>query len=124
MDACIKTGLDVVKICLVKETPLCEKQKICTAQDAITAISHELSLLDREIFCVLNLKTNGDLINFNIVSMGHLIFPLFHQEKFLKAVFFQTQILLLHFTTIHLEIMNHPNAILLLQKSCMKLDNY
>lgn len=85
MDACIKTGLDVVKICLVEETPLCEKQKICTAQDAINAISHELSLLDREMFCVLNLKTNGDLINFNIVSMGTLNISLVSSREVFKS---------------------------------------
>ena len=39
----------------------------------------------------------------NIVSMGTLNIPLFHQEKFLKAVFFQTQILIIAFH-------NHPSG--------------
>lgn len=85
MDTLKETGLDVVRVCLVKESTICKKGKILTAQDAIAAITKELSFWDRELFCVLNLKTNGELINFNIVSIGTLNLSLVSTREVFKS---------------------------------------
>ena len=57
---------------MVKEPSLYSAEKIRTPDDAIRVISEELATYDREVFAVLNLKTNGQPINLNICSMGTL----------------------------------------------------
>lgn len=57
---------------MVKEPSLYSAEKIRTPDDAIRVIAEELATYDREVFAVLNLKTNGQPINLNICSMGTL----------------------------------------------------
>ncbi|MGN1334027.1 MAG: JAB domain-containing protein [Anaerovoracaceae bacterium] len=64
--------LEVVKIRLVKETGMYSDKKIRTSKDAISLIAEEFSRYDREVFCVLNLKSDGTPINMNVVSQGTL----------------------------------------------------
>jgi DNA repair protein RadC len=64
--------IQVVNIRMVKEPSLYSAEKIRTPDDAIRVISEELATYDREVFAVLNLKTNGQPINLNICSMGTL----------------------------------------------------
>ena len=65
-------GLQVVKIRLVKEEILYDKDYVNSKTDAIAVMKKELSEYDREVFCILNLKTSGEVINMNIVSQGTL----------------------------------------------------
>lgn len=69
---CPKKGIDVVAIRLIKKPRLFPHRKIATTEDAVNCIREELSLYDRETFCVLNLCTDGSVINFNEVSLGSL----------------------------------------------------
>ena len=64
--------VQVVNIRMVKEPSLYSTERIRTPDDAIRVIAEELATYDREIFAVLNLKTNGQPINLNICSMGTL----------------------------------------------------
>ncbi len=64
--------IQVVNIRMVKEPSLYSAEKIRTPDDAIRVIAEELATYDREVFAVLNLKTNGQPINLNICSMGTL----------------------------------------------------
>ena len=64
--------LKVVSIRLVDSPPLYSKKKLRSPEAVYQFLSDEFSNLDREIGCVLNLKTNGEVINLNVVSMGSL----------------------------------------------------
>ena len=64
--------LPIVRIQLVRDQPLIsEKQISCTA-DAKQLVKNMISDSDREIFCILNLRTDGAPLNVNIVSIGSL----------------------------------------------------
>lgn len=63
-------GLDVVSIRLVKERCIHDEYVVSSAQKAVEVMKNELSGYDREVFCVLNLNTDGTVINMNIASVG------------------------------------------------------
>lgn len=64
--------LRVVNIRMVREPSLYSEQKISCPEDAVRIIAKDLATYDREVFAVLNMKTNGQVINLNICSMGTL----------------------------------------------------
>jgi len=64
--------LKVVNVRLVREPSLYSTEKIASPEDAVKVIAKDLATYDREVFAVLNLKTNGQPINFNICSIGTL----------------------------------------------------
>lgn len=64
--------LKVVSIRLIDSPPLYSKKKLSSPEAVYQFLSDEFSNLDREIGCILNLKTNGEVINLNVVSMGSL----------------------------------------------------
>lgn len=57
---------------LVENPPLYSKEKIRTPEDAIKVVGKEMSGYDREVVCIINLKTDGSPINFSLCSMGTL----------------------------------------------------
>ena len=57
---------------MVREPSLYSAERIRCPEDAIRVIADELATYDREVFAVLNLKTNGQPINLNICSVGTL----------------------------------------------------
>ena len=57
---------------MVREPSLYSAERIRCPEDAIRVIADELASYDREVFAVLNLKTNGQPINLNICSVGTL----------------------------------------------------
>ena len=68
----MKYELDVVKVCLVKEPSWFSEEPVQNSSDVAKLMSEKLSDCDREIFCILNLATDGKVINMNVVSMGTL----------------------------------------------------
>lgn len=62
--------VQVVNIRMVKEPSLYSTEKIRSPEDALRVIAGELSTYDREVFAILNLKSNGQPINLNICSVG------------------------------------------------------
>ena len=64
--------IQVVNIRMVKEPSLYSTDKITSPEDVKKVIAKELATYDREVFAVLNLKTNGQPINLNICSVGTL----------------------------------------------------
>lgn len=60
----------MVSIRLVKEAPILSEHKIQTPEDAIAVVGDLLCELDREVLCVINLKTDGTPINCNFASVG------------------------------------------------------
>lgn len=77
--------LEVVNVRLVKEESIYSEKEIHTKYDAIEIMGKELSTYDREVFCVLNLKSNGSVINMNIVSMGTLNSSLVSPREVFKS---------------------------------------
>lgn len=67
-----KNYLPKVSIRLVKDAEIYSEKEIHTKYDAIEIVGKELQDYDREVFAVLNLRSNGAVINMNIVSMGTL----------------------------------------------------
>ena len=54
---------------LVKEPSLYSPESIKSPEDVVKVIAKELSTYDREVFLVLNLKLNGQIIN----MLDHII---------------------------------------------------
>lgn len=77
--------LDVVSIRLVKDAPLMSKIPIKEPEDAVHLIGEELCQMDREVLCVINLKTNGIPISCNFVTMGTLNQSLVHPREIFKS---------------------------------------
>lgn len=95
--------LKVVSIRLVDEPPLFSKKPLLTSADAVEAVGKELQKYDRELFCILNLRTKGQVINMNIVSMGTLNTALVHPREVFKSAILSNAcaIILVH---------NHPSG--------------
>ncbi len=95
--------LEVVSIRLVDEPPLLSEKPIKNSRDVIEVMGEHLQKYDRELFCILNLRTNGQVINMNIVSMGTLNLSLVHPREVFKSAILSNAagILLLH---------NHPSG--------------
>ena len=66
------TEIKVVNIRLVREPSLYSAEPIRSPDDVLKAVAKELAGYDREVFAILNLKSNGQLINLNICSVGTL----------------------------------------------------
>lgn len=64
--------LEVVSVRLVKNAPLLSNHKICSPEDAIAVVGEMLCRLDREVICVINLKSDGTPINCHFASMGSI----------------------------------------------------
>ena len=64
--------IKVVNIRMVKEPSLYSDTPLSTPKDVMKVIAEEFSDYDREVFGVLNLKSNGQIINMNICSIGTL----------------------------------------------------
>ena len=62
----------VVNIRLVKEPSLYSDKPINNPDDVLEAVAGELKEYDREVFAIINLRTNGKPINLNICSVGTL----------------------------------------------------
>ena len=77
--------LDMVSVRLVKERPVLSPVKVKDPQTAIQAVGEMLKELDREVLCVINLKTNGTPINCHIAGIGGLNRAISEPRELLKA---------------------------------------
>ncbi|MBR3538918.1 MAG: JAB domain-containing protein [Eubacterium sp.] len=77
--------LDKVSIRMVKEPPLYSSTPVRTPDDAIRLIDELLKGYDREVFCIVNFRTDMTPINMNIVSMGTLDASIIHPREVLKS---------------------------------------
>ena len=95
--------IKVVNIRLVKEPSLYSAEPLISPDDLLKVISKELATYDREVFLVLNMKTNGQVINMNICSVGTLNASLVSpREVFKSAVLSNAGV----FLCVH----NHPSG--------------
>ena len=61
--------IDVVSIRLVAEPPLYSSKELKNPCDVAEFFQDFLKDRDREMFCVLNLRTKGQVINVNVAGM-------------------------------------------------------
>ncbi len=95
--------IKVVSIRLVEEPPLYSRKAIERVEDVLDVVGEELSKYDRELFCILNLRTRNQVINLNIVSLGTLNSSLIHPREVFKSAILSNAagIMLIH---------NHPSG--------------
>lgn len=93
----------VVNIRMVREPSLYSEDRITCPEDAVKAIAKDLATYDREVFAVLNLKTNGQPINLNICSMGTLDASVVSPREVFKSCILSNSAA---FIAIH----NHPSG--------------
>ena len=95
--------IQVVNIRMVKEPSLYSTEKITSPEDVKKVIAKELATYDREVFAVLNLKTNGQPINLNICSVGTLDASVVSPREVFKSTILPNSAA---FVAIH----NHPSG--------------
>lgn len=95
--------LEVVSVRLVKDAPLFSDHKIKTPQDAVKVVGDFLCGMDREVLCVINLKSDGTPINCNVVSMGAVNQTIAEPRELFKASILSNaaQMIIVH---------NHPSG--------------
>ena len=63
-------GLKVVKIRLVRDGAIGRDRYVTNPQEAVELMCRELAYYDREVMCVVNLRSDMSVINMNISSIG------------------------------------------------------
>lgn len=89
---------------MVAAPPLQSEEPITSPEAAIRVMASELKNYDREVMCVINLKQNGQPINFNIASMGALNESIVHPRELMKSIILSNaaSVILVH---------NHPSEV-------------
>lgn len=77
--------LDIVSVRLVQDVPMLSDHRICTPEDAIDVIGKYLCEMDREVLCVVNLKSDNTPINCHIASIGAINQTIAHPREILKS---------------------------------------
>ena len=87
-----------MSIRLVEEQPLMSKTPIQSPEDAVELIGEYLCGLDREVLCVVNLRTDGKPASCNFVSMGAVNECIAHPREIFKSAILSnaTSMILLH----------------------------
>lgn len=95
--------IEMVNVRLVREPSLYSEKPITNSSDVLQVVANELKQYDREVFGILNLKTNGQVINFNICSVGTLNSSLVSPKDIMKSAILSNAA---GFIAIH----NHPSG--------------
>lgn len=95
--------LEVVTIRLKKDAPIMSNRPIHSPMDAIRLLGKELCELDREVICIVNLRTDGIPLNCNFVSVGVVDQSIAHPREIFKSSILSnaTSMILIH---------NHPSG--------------
>lgn len=90
--------LDVVSIRLVKDAPIYSDTKIDSPNTAVHLIGDILCEMDREVVCLINLKSDNTPINCSFVSMGAINQAIVHPRELFKTAILSNAagMLLLH----------------------------
>ena len=95
--------IKVVNIRLVKEPSLYSTKPINSPDEVLKVVANELKTYDREVFAILNVKTNGQPINLSICSVGTLNASLISPREVFKSSILSNAA---SFIAIH----NHPSG--------------
>ena len=77
--------LDVVSVRLVKDAPIIAACPLDTPEKVVAVLGEHMSQLDREVVCVVNLKSDLTPINMHFASVGALNEALAHPRELFKA---------------------------------------
>ena len=77
--------LDRVAIRMVKEPPLYSEEPLSNPEAAIKVLRDVFKEYDREVVCLVNLKSNMQPVNLNIVSIGAIDQAIVHPRELLKS---------------------------------------
>lgn len=77
--------LDVVSIRLVRNAPIFSEQKITGPLEAVSLVGEMLCEMDREVVCIINLKSDGTPINCNFASMGAINLTVAEPRELFKS---------------------------------------
>lgn len=77
--------MDVVTIRLVKEKSIMSNKPITQPIDAVELLGEKMCELDREVVCVINLRSDGVPINCNFVSIGAVNESIAHPREIFKS---------------------------------------
>ncbi len=96
-------ALDQIAIRMVKEPPLYSEEPMNSAEAAVKVMQDTFRDYDREVICIVNLKSNLQPINLNIVSMGALDYTIYHPRELLKSTVLSnaSSVIIMH---------NHPSG--------------
>ena len=96
-------SIDQVAIRMVKDPPLYADYPLDSPRAVIRLMADTLKEYDREVVAVINLKTNSEPINVNLVSIGTLNQALSHPRELFKSIILSNAagIIMLH---------NHPSG--------------
>lgn len=95
--------LDVVSVRLIRDAPIFSEQKITSPEDAMSVVGEMLCEMDREVVCVINLKSDGTPINCNFASMGAINQAIIEPRELFKSAILSNaaQMIMVH---------NHPSG--------------
>ncbi len=98
-----KTQLEMASVRLVDEPPLMSSSQIKTPADAVRVLGDHLCKMDREVICVINLRTDGMPINCSVCSMGAIDQAIAHPREIMKTAILSNaaNIIMMH---------NHPSS--------------
>ncbi|MFI3215075.1 MAG: JAB domain-containing protein, partial [Eubacteriales bacterium] len=90
--------LEKVSVRLVKDAPLLSSVPINSPQKAVELLGQELSEMDREVVCLINLTHDMKPINCHILSIGSLNQAIVHPRELYKSSILSNaaHIILLH----------------------------
>ena len=90
--------MDVVSVRLIKNAPMLSDKPITSPEDAVKLLGDYMCALDREVICVINLRTDGMPMNCNFVSMGTVNECIAHPREIFKSAILSnaTSMILLH----------------------------
>lgn len=77
--------LDVVSIRLVKDAPIMSERRMDSPLSVVSVLGEYMSELDREVICIINLKSDNTPINVNFASVGALNEAMAHPRELLKS---------------------------------------
>ena len=78
-------ALDVVAIRLVKDAEILSDKPIHDVEDLVALLGGHMCELDREVICVVNLKTDGTPINCHYASVGAINYAIAHPRELFKS---------------------------------------
>lgn len=81
----VEKQIDVVAVRLVKDGTIMSPKPITMPIDVVELLGEHMCELDREVVCVINLRSDGTPVNCNFVSMGAVDECVAHPREILKS---------------------------------------
>lgn len=77
--------LDVVSVRLVRDAPLFSERPLTSPYEVVAVMGEIMCEFDREVLCVVNLKSNLQPINVTYASVGSLNEAIAHPRELMKS---------------------------------------